>query len=161
MGTPAVILFARRSGDPHMVGMYVHHGAHIARLAKQAVEHARPRWGDSGYDTRMAIAYVIMKLSHGTGMYGPLGQLGSGIFSCTLEEGVEWHTDNNWIIQICWDERKILIQHSREGCVGEYTFEEWFNLVGENTLDYDVYHSYDTECECDKCSQTLKEDNQF
>lgn len=145
MSNPQVIMFSRHSGDAVTVGMYIHSEYQLAQQVKAMLEHARPRWGDHGYDTRMAIAFVLNQSP-----WGVLGQLGTGIMALSPKEVVEgWHSSCGWFPEIIWNERMVIVRHVKQDRNGPmlqhveasrqtFTFDEWLKLVDENTNDEEV-----------------------
>lgn len=155
MSNGQVVLFSRNQDDEQCVALYIHSEYHLAELVAKMINHAKPRWGDYGYDTRMAIALVLSQSA-----WGVLGELGTGIFTSSVQNVVNhWILSSGWTPQIVWDERKIVVHPEKMGGNPiEYTFENWINQFGENYDDYFVWHKYDSECGCVRCDEILRHD---
>lgn len=72
----ARINYAFKDREGHAVVLYSHWGeTEWQRDIAMAIEHARPRWSDSSYGTRMMISYLIQD--------SVLDETGFGIYAVT------------------------------------------------------------------------------
>lgn len=107
MGARCTFVF--KTDEDHAVALYSHWGEDslYSDLAA-ALNHARPRWQDPSYGTRMAISYLIQ--------HNILDETGFGIYGCdpsdqgfmdtpitidftdlTVGNGEEWHSFDEFV----------------------------------------------------------------
>lgn len=81
----ARINYIFNDGTPHAVALYSHWGeTDWQESIASAIRHARPRWNDTSYATRMIISYLMQDQI--------LDETGFGIFAISPENPFLWDT---------------------------------------------------------------------
>ena len=107
MGARCTFVF--KTSEDHAVALYSHWGQDgMYQDLAAAMQHARPRWNDESYATRMAISYLMQD--------DILGETGFGIYACdptdqgfmddpitidftdkTIGNGEDWHSFDDFV----------------------------------------------------------------